>query len=200
MTARLILAIALLPVLVCVAPAGADDEVRDAGPEVPGLHVPPPEPEPPVPRRRWGRGVETLAAASCFGEAGFRRDTSGPECVAILEVYQWRWHHRWNRHGMTLASGIRAYSAAVKPRPRHPRPWLLELAAGRVPLELHRHRAAWDRTLEIVRTWLRGEPQPNPCPGAEHYGSTRDGQPEGTVEVCPDAGLRNRFWRRPPPS
>ena len=142
-----------------------------------------------------------LAAASCFGEAGWRAEHSLDECRAILAVYDWRHEHRWGPRGIRMRTGIVRYSAAVRPEQRT-RPWLLDLAAGRTPpprwpesASWSRHRAAWLDTLALTRRWVDGANLGTPCMGAQHYGSARDGRPaDGYVPVVCDVVVRNRFW------
>lgn len=141
-----------------------------------------------------------LAAASCVGEAGWN---APDEHRAILQVYSWRYEHRWGPRGIRMRTGIVRYSAAVRPEQRR-RPWLLDLALGRTPpprwpesASWERHRGSWEEALALTRRWVDGEDLGTPCAGAEHYGSVRDGRPAPGYElVACDVPVRNQFWVR----
>jgi hypothetical protein len=128
------------------------------------------------------------------------------ECRAVLGVYDYAYEARWRpraparvgRH-QVMERGIRAFSAAVKPRSAHPRPWLLELAAtGRTRALRVVGREAFTRFLVVTRRWAQGEDVGTPCPGAIDYGHrTRDAlDPRHEMIECEGGRSRNGFRRR----
>lgn len=147
-----------------------------------------------------------VAAASCLGEVGYReRDGYMPrldECRAVLDVYRYAYDTRWRPRGGSLEHGIRRFSAAIRPRASHPRPWLLDLArTGETPVLNADGREAFDRFLDLTRRWVAGEDTGTPCPGATDYGGPMDGlRPGHEVVECESGLTRNTFRRRAEPT
>lgn len=145
-----------------------------------------------LPEFRLGRDAALWQARSCVGEVGW---TDFDACTAMIFVHA----KRASDSGVTLVTMVRAYSAAVKPHPRH-RPWVLELEpTGPAPRSWRRAswpraRAAFGRMLEHVERVLRGE-VPDPCPHSRHYGGPMDGVPRGHVRSSCLPESRQRFYR-----
>lgn len=151
--------------------------------------------ERPISRDQWTDEAKVWLARSCVGEAGF---TAFEECLGIAWVYA----ARSSRTGASLAAVIRAYSAAVKRRSTHQRPWILGLRSdGRRPegwpshLRWAPHRELWFKTLLLLDDWAEGK-FANPVSGADHYGGSMDtpGKYWRRVEPKSPIVFRNRFY------
>jgi hypothetical protein len=113
-----------------------------------------------------------IAVGSCNVAVSQRRS----EQTARVAAYTYAYENRWRRRGTSMRSGIRAFSAAVKPRASHPRPWLLELAdTGRTRRLRQEGRDAYSRMLDLSRRWVDGEDIGTPCEGSVDYGGPMDG-------------------------
>jgi len=122
------------------------------------------------------RDVGLWLARSCVGEANFDSAETG-ECAALLHVYA----KRARITNKTIYEIVRAYSAAVKPRKRHPRPWVLQLNRnGTRPKKWPGQKKKWSSVehlwfdvLWLCDDFLKGKVS-NPVPDADHYGSKID--------------------------
>lgn len=157
------------------------------------------EPRVPIPSREWSVTTKTWLGRSCVGEAGFE---NYHECIAIAWVYATRWREV---KGASLEQVIKKYSAAIKSKSTHRRPWILDLnIAGVKPakwpssLSWRVHRPLWLRILSELDHWAAGN-RPNPVPTANHYGGPMD-KPRGAwVRISPRGGRQfgNTFYRSP---
>jgi len=122
------------------------------------------------------RDVALWLARSCVGEANFDSAETG-ECAALLHVYA----KRARLARKTIYEAVRKYSAAVKPRKNHPRPWVLQLNRNATqPKRWPKYKKKW---LSVEYLWLdvlwlcddflKGKVT-NPVPEADHYGSRVD--------------------------
>lgn len=134
----------------------------------------------PIKMRQWNEETKVWLARSCVGEIGFgspaRPHEANEECVAIAWIYAKRVKAiRW-----PLKKVIRKYSAAVKARSTHARPWVLGLRGdAKRPhgwpknLRWSVHKPLWEQKLLVLDRWANGE-LPDPLPEANHYGGGMD--------------------------
>jgi hypothetical protein len=152
----------------------------------------------PLPASEWTEDARLGVARSCVGEAGWHSYQG--ECAAIASVYARRWRMaRERRPGLRYLDVVRAYSAALRPATR--RPWVRELPASLERLGA-RHRRLWQRVLDSVDAWARGEAT-DPCPTALHYGAPAGidiarAVRAGWVRAVCRAPTRNVFWTTTP--
>lgn len=156
--------------------------------------------EKPIPAKEWNNTTKVWLARSCVGEAGF---DAHDECVGIAWVYATR-YREIGQNGR-FESVIRKYSAAVKEKSTHRRPWILTLnLAGKQPekwpekLSWKVHRPMWIQMLAELDAWSQGN-RPNPVPTANHYGGDMDKPRKAWVRISPANGMkfRNTFYRSP---
>jgi hypothetical protein len=121
--------------------------------------------------------MEVILARSCVGEAGFLSVETG-ECGAILHVYAKR--GEMMKVPMPAHLVAQRYSAALKPRSRHPNRWVLFLTKTlERPKHWNRrynwrkHIIWWELALDYAKDFLAGE-IPDPLPRALHFGGRMD--------------------------
>jgi len=138
----------------------------------------------PIPADQWTPQAKLWLARSCVGETRFgvgAADEAMEECMAIAWVYS-------KRLKIIRAQGVRKdllwvikrYSAAVKKRSTHTRPWILTLDYGlkrpsNWPSSLRWgvYRDLWSDKLATLDEWASGK-RPDPVPEANHYGGSMD--------------------------
>ena len=151
----------------------------------------------PVARWDWTPQTRLDLARSCVGEAGFDSGRTG-ECAAIAWVYAVRVEQaRARGRRISYRYMVNAYSQPLKTARR---PWVLRLRGPERPRGLPRawpweERLAgeWAEVLERVDAWASGA-VPNPCPGANHFGSVQDGAPAAWTRISCATETRNLFW------
>lgn len=153
----------------------------------------------PIPKKAWDESTKVWLGRSCVGEAGWNVD----ECIAIAWVYATR-YKRIGRAGK-FENIIKKYSAAVKQKSTHKRPWILFLnlkatRPERWPDKLNWkiHRPLWLDILSSLDEWAKGK-HPNPVPTANHYGGPMDRPRNAWVKITPINGLKfgNTFYSSP---
>ena len=119
--------------------------------------------------------TEVILARSCVGEAGFLSVETN-ECGAILHVYK----KRARLIKKTLPETALSYSAALKPRSRHPNRWVLFLSRTlerpkhwNKRYNWKKHVIWWELALDYAKDFLAGE-IPDPLPRALHFGGRMD--------------------------
>ena len=140
----------------------------------------------PVPLKQWTEGTKVWAARSVIGEAGWgspqRPHEIANEWVSIVQVYAVR-YQEVRQEGMNwpLVKIIRKYSAAVKQRSTHVRPWILSIGLDCVkpkhwPKELKWksvHKPICERAFLVLDRWANGDIK-TLTPQANHYGGAMD--------------------------
>lgn len=152
----------------------------------------------PIPKSEWNESTKLWLGRSCVGEAGF---DAHDECIGIAWVYSARYRELGGK--VSLERIIRKYSAAVKDKSTHRRPWILSLnlkgdRPDRWPSKLSwkTHRPKWVKILSELDHWASGD-RSNPVRGANHYGGKMDHPGESWVRIKPVSGMkfRNIFYR-----
>ena len=142
--------------------------------------------ERPVPVGQWTEKARTWAARSVIGEAGWgtseRPHEVQNEWVSIMQVYAVRYRQiRLTGRNWSLTKIIRRYSAAVKRRSTHERPWILGITREcrrpkHWPKELRWkavHKPICERAFLTLDRWVNGELE-TLTPEANHYGGDMD--------------------------
>lgn len=137
--------------------------------------------------------VGVWLARSCIGEAGWDSEKTG-ECAALLHIYKKRSVIRKT----SILKTARRYSAAIKGRGDHPRPWLLRMdRSGAKPkgwpphLRWDRFSHSWLKTIALCDLFLF-DLIADPIPQAMHYGARIDRpDPAWTRLITP---YRNLFY------
>jgi hypothetical protein len=140
----------------------------------------------PVPLYQMDRRTRRLAVQSIVGEAGWgsleRPHEAVNEWVSILQVYAERYRVvRKRKLGWSFAKVISRYSAAVKPRSTHTRPWVLNLRLDcevpkKWPVQLKWdsvHRPLCQQAVRTLDYWANGDLK-TLTPKANHYGGSMD--------------------------
>lgn len=137
--------------------------------------------------------VALWLARSCVGEANWDSAKTG-ECAAILHIYA----RRARKLDWTILRVVKRYSAAVKRRKSHPRPWVLNLNREATEPRGWPQRLIWKRSqlqwldiLDLADNFLLGL-VPDPLPQADHYGGPLD-VPKGRMYPL-RTKFRNRFY------
>ena len=145
------------------------------------------------------RDAALWLARSCVGEANFDSAETG-ECAALLHVYA----KRARLARVTIYTAVRKYSAAVKPRKTHPRPWVLQLDRnGTKPKKWPGQKKKWSSVesmwfdvLWLCDDFLKGKIA-NPVPNADHYGSKIDewrAVQQRWRKLKVPHNFKNQFW------
>jgi len=140
----------------------------------------------PVSIGQWTEKTKRIAAQSVIGEAGWgsseRPHEVMNEWVSIMQVYVVRYREiRQTGRNWSLSKVIRKYSAAVKKRSTHARPWILgidrECKRPRGwPQELRWksvHKPICERAFLTLDRWANGDIK-TLTPEANHYGGSMD--------------------------
>lgn len=117
----------------------------------------------PGPARADDESTELALARMVVSEAGYN---PGRETFAILHVLEWRRTHLPAFRGWDIVRMGRAYCSGFGGRRNTSNPHVrqaLALRPDQIPEAIQRD----------VHSFLRGEPQANPCPGAVHWRDRR---------------------------
>jgi len=154
----------------------------------------------PIPAAQWNNSTKVWLGRSCIGEAGF---DAHYECIGIAWVYATRYRDI-GRAGK-FESVIKKYSAAVKSKSTHKRPWILSLNLnGDKPkkwpstLSWKVHKPKWLALLNHLDEWAKGN-RANPVPTANHFGGSMDKPGKAWVKIKPlnDLKFHNIFYHSP---
>jgi hypothetical protein len=152
----------------------------------------------PIPDKEWNESTKLWLGRSCVGEAGF---SAYEECIGIAWVCATRYRELGG--SVSLERIIRRYSAAVKKRSTHRRPWILSLNLNgdkpdRWPSKLSWkvHKSKWMKILSELDHWAIGN-RDNPVEGANHWGGKMDTPGALWVRIKPKNGMEfnNIFYR-----
>jgi hypothetical protein len=152
----------------------------------------------------WNQKAREWTARSVIGEASF---SSYGEATSIAWVYaKLLREQREKGKKLSYVIIVKEYSAAVKARSTHQRPWILELFIGMkaapagwpAKLSWKRHLKFWNRMLTVLDDWARGN-RPDPTPMANEYGGVFDDPNAlkgGWEKVPTPPKFMNHFWHR----
>ena len=150
----------------------------------------------PIPEKEWNPETKVWLARSCVGEAGWNVS----ECIAISWVYATRYREL---NGCTsFLTIVKKYSAAIKERSTHKRPWILGLnLKGNKPdkwpknISWKIHKKLWFSILSDLDLWIKGQ-KPNPVIGANHFGGSMDRPGDYWMIIKPEGyTFKNIFYK-----